>query len=178
MVPTTSAGITEFAIPNSPYSPETVKGCLDRIWFTGLTGGPNGPRVDYIDINTLAITEFDVDPGAFGGTYGLAVDGSGNPWATNPSAPKLYGIDISTNTVTIFPTPSSPHHVAISPKTGNLWYTDFSAGVVQLVPDVRLSATCEPTAVPTVTTWGLVIMVLLLLIGAKVYFNLRKAMQA
>ena len=148
MVPNTFMGVTEFAIPNAPYSPETVKGCLDRIWFTGLTDGPNGPRVDYIDINTTGITIFDVDPGNSGGTYGLAVDGNGNPWATNPSNPKIYGIEIATNMVSIFPTPSPPHHIAISPTTGNLWYTDFQARVVQMVPDVPISPTCEATEPP------------------------------
>ncbi len=176
MVPGMSTGITEFPIPNSPYSPETVKGCLERIWFTGLTGGANGPRVDYIDINTLAITQFDVDPGGFGSTYGLAVDGNGNPWATDTSLPQIYGIDISTNTVSIFPTPSTAHHIAISPTTGNLWYTDFFSGVVRLVPDVPLTATCEPTepgGIPTVSEWGLVIMMLLLSVGGKIYFGRR-----
>lgn len=154
MVPNTSNGVTEFAIPNPPYSPETVKACGDKVWFTGLSDGQNGPRVDNIDINTLVITNVDVDPGNFGGTYGLAIDGNGNPFATNPGNPKVYGIDASAgNAVTIFATPSAVHHIAISPN-GDLWYTDFGARIIQLVPDEPLTATCVPTgSVSVEKTW-------------------------
>ncbi len=145
MVPNTSNGVTEFAIPDS-HAPETVKACGDKVWFTGLGTGPNGPRVNNIDINTNVITLVDVDPGVGEPTYGLVIDGNGNPFATNPNAPKIYGIDTSAgNAVTVYPTPSTPHHIALSPTTGNLWYTDLSRGVVQLVPDEPLPATCEPT---------------------------------
>ena len=144
MVPSTSAGITEFPIPNSPFSPETVKACANNIWFTGLTAGANGPRVDYLDITTLpapVITQIDVNPGSFSGTYGLAVDGNGNPWATLLGSQNLVGVDVGAGFVPVlFPTPSSPHHVAISPTSGNIWYTDFVAGIVQCVPDVPLPA--------------------------------------
>jgi hypothetical protein len=34
------------------------------------------------------------------------------------------------------------------------------------------------TAVPTVSTWGLVLLALALLVGAKVYFTRRRAAQA
>jgi len=145
MVPNTSNGVTEFPIPNPPYRPETVKACGDKVWFSGLSSGPNGPRVANIDINTLLITTVDLDPAVNTGTYGLTIDGNGNPFTTNPSQPKVYGVDTSAgNAVTIFATPSNVHHIAISPS-GDLWYTDFSARITQLVLDEPLSATCLPT---------------------------------
>ncbi len=39
-------------------------------------------------------------------------------------------------------------------------------------------STCEPPAIPTVSEWGIAAMALLLLVGAKVYFSRRRAMQA
>ena len=154
MVPNTSIGVTEFAIPNSPYSPETVKACGDKVWFVGLNDGPNGPRVSNIDINTLVFTNVDVDPGNNGGTYGLAIDGTGNPFATNPNQPKVFGIDTSAgNAVTVFPTPTPAHHIAISPN-GDLWYTDFGNRITQLVLDEPLTATCVPTgSIGVEKTW-------------------------
>jgi streptogramin lyase len=153
MAPGTSAGMTEFAIPTPPSNPETVKACGDRIWFTQLSGfGP--VQLGVMNRVTNVITEFDLDPGASGGSYGLAVDGSGNPWMTNPSNPKIYGYDITTNTVTTFSTPTTPHHLAISPS-GEIWYTDlesFAPKIVRLTPDVPLAPACIPTAPPTKLT--------------------------
>jgi streptogramin lyase len=146
MVPGTSSGITEFAIPTAPSNPETIKACGDRIWFTQLSGfGP--VRIGVIDRVSNILTEVEVDPGASGGTYGLVLDGDGNPWVTNPENPKIYGFDISTNTVTTFSTPTTAHHIAISPS-GELWYTDFAAEVVRLTPNVPLKPPCLPTAPP------------------------------
>lgn len=146
-VPTTSTGMTEFAIPTPSSQPETIRACLDDIWFTQLGSGPNGPQIGVIDRTTNAITEFDVDPGFVGGTYGLAVDGNGNPWVASGSTSKVYAIDRATNTPAAFSTPNTPHHIAISPS-GELWYTNFAAEVVRMTPDVALKPTCIPVAPP------------------------------
>lgn len=150
MAPGTSSGMTEFPIPTAPSNPETVKACGDRIWFTQLSGfGP--VQLGLMDRVANVITEFDLDPGASGGSYGLAVDGSGNPWVTNPSNPKIYGFDVSTGTATAFATPTTPHHLAISPA-GEIWYTDlesFDPKIVRLTPDAPLVAPCIATGPPT-----------------------------
>lgn len=149
MVPGTSNGITEFAIPTPPSNPETIKACGDLIWFTQLSAfGP--VQIGVIDRVSSVITEFGLEPGASGGSYGLVIDGSGNPWVTNPSNPKIYGFDVTTNTATTFSTPTTPHHIAISPS-GELWYTDLESlapKVVRLTPNVPLAPACIPTAPP------------------------------
>lgn len=151
MVAGTSSGMTEFPIPTPPSNPETIKACGDRIWFTQLSAfGP--VQLGLMDRVTNVIAEFDLDPGASGGSYGLAVDGNRNPWATNPSNPKIYGFDVSTNTATAFSTPTTPHHLAISPS-GEIWYTDlegFDPKIVRLTPDVPLAPPCIATAPPVV----------------------------
>ena len=41
--------------------------------------------------------------------------------------------------------------------------------------DVKSQGLCLVNPIPTVSEWGLVILTLLLLIGAKVYFGLRRS---
>ena len=73
------------------------------------------------------------------------------------------------NTVYIQITNCVPLYTSPTPGTGI-----HVANLARFEQDTNLPA--EP--VPTVSTWGLVIMVLLLLVGGKVYFNRRQAMTA
>ncbi len=141
-VPNTSNGITEFAIPTPPAGPETVKVCGKRVWFSELSVA----EIGFLDKDTNSITEFPLEPGAT--TYGLVIDGDGNPWVTHPSQTKIYGFDVGTNIPTTYATPTTPHHIALSPS-GELWYSDGQGQVVRLTPDVPLEPPCKPLEPPT-----------------------------
>ena len=146
-IPGTSIGVTEFAVPTSPSAPETVKVCGNEVWFTELTRFNGAAQIGFLDKNTNAITEFTVDTSGSGGTYGLIIDGGGNPWVTNPNTPKIYGFDTSTNTATTFVTPTTPHHIALSPS-GDLWYSDSQGEIVRMTPSVPLQPACAPLESP------------------------------
>ncbi len=142
--PGTSNGATEYVTPTAVSTPETVTECNNKVWFTELhvfgTGNPP-TEIGFLDKASKSITEFTVDAGS-GGTYGIVVDGKGNPWATNPLNPVIYGFDASTNTPATFNTPTTPHHIALS-DSGELWYSDLSGEVVRLTPDVPLEPSCR-----------------------------------
>ncbi|MFQ5950854.1 MAG: hypothetical protein ACE5KH_02080 [Candidatus Geothermarchaeales archaeon] len=122
-----------------------MKICGNRVWFTELSRSGGAAQIGFFDTLTSSITEFDVDTTGSGGTYGLVVDGDGNPWTTNPDEPKIYGFDMGSNAATTFATPTTPHHIALSPS-GELWYTDSAGEIVRMTPDKLLKAPCEPSS--------------------------------
>jgi hypothetical protein len=147
MVPNTSTGLTEFAIPTSPSNPENIRACGNTLWFTQIANNTGSPaRIASVDKISNAITEYIVDSSSQS-TYGLVIDGNRNPWTTNPDEQKIYSFDVSTSSTTIYETPTIPHELALSP-TGDLWYTDIRGHVVRMTPDVPLSPACDPLRIP------------------------------
>ena len=82
--------------------------------------------------------------------------------------------------------PNNIYGISIMPDTGgnilNSWAVDMDGDTIgqdkSSLGDVEVVRTCiSPPTVPTVSTWGIAMMGLLLLVGAKVYFSRRRAAQ-
>ena len=95
----------------------------------------------------------------------------GNLWFTEYSGNKIGRITTA-GAITEFTIPtaaSSPVGITAGPD-GNLWFTEYSGNKIGQVTQILLSQ----TAVPTMTEWGMIILVILLGIGAVYYLRRRR----
>ena len=142
---TTSGSVTEFPIPSRRRPAYIIAGPDGALWFT------EGTAIGRITASG-AVTEFPV-PAVSSMTAGP----DGALWFTETFLNKIGRITL-TGALSEFPTPNaSPGAITAGPD-GALWFTESSGAVGRLA----LSPQPVATSVPALSTWGLVILGVLL----------------
>ncbi len=159
---TTTGVFTEYAVPTNASRPSGITvGPDGNLWFAEFDGLKIGKIA-----TTGVITEYVIPSG--GHPSNITAGPDGNLWFTETYGNKIGKITTA-GVITEYAIPTSnslPEGITTGPD-GNIWFTE-NAGGIGRISGFQLPV---PTAVPTMTEWGMIFFMVLAGIGSVYYLK-------